>query len=213
MRDKMSNKLNTRIWVAGLALMMALAGWTPFLQAQERPARAARPGGEANSTEPRKDDAKKEEPKSDKKEPKDEISETTNSVTINGVEVNYKATAGTLVMKDEEGKPHATVFFIAYTRLNGATNPSDRPITFSFNGGPGSSSVWLHLGVLGPRRVLLTDIGDLPPPPYRIADNQYSLLDVSDLVFIDPVSTGYSRPVSGEKAKEFHNLKKDVESV
>ncbi len=213
MRDKMSNKLNTRIWVAGLALIMALAGWTPFLQAQERPARAARPGGEANSTEPRKDDAKKEEPKSDKKEPKDEISETTNSVTINGVEVNYKATAGTLVMKDEEGKPHATVFFIAYTRLNGATNPSDRPITFSFNGGPGSSSVWLHLGVLGPRRVLLKENGSLPPPPFKLVNNDYSILDETDLVFIDPVSTGYSRPVPGEDPRKFHGVEEDLESV
>ncbi len=213
MWDKMSNKLNTRIWVAGLALIMALAGWTPFLQAQERPARAARPGGEANPSEPRKEDAKKEEPKSDKKEPKDEISETTNSVTINGVEVNYKATAGTLVMKDEEGKPHATVFFIAYTRLNGATNPSDRPITFSFNGGPGSSSVWLHLGVLGPRRVLLKENGSLPPPPFKLVNNDYSILDETDLVFIDPVSTGYSRPVPGEDPRKFHGVEEDLESV
>src|SRR6202030_2549463 len=99
-----------------------------------------------------------------------------NSVTINGQKISYKATAGTIVMKDEEGKPHATIFFVAYTRLGKGTNLNERPITFSFNGGPGSSSVWMHLGLLGPRRVLLGDAGALLPPPYELADNHESLL-------------------------------------
>lgn len=154
---------------------------------------------------------KKEEPK--KEEPKAEISETTNSVTINGQKITYKATAGTMLMKDEEGKPHATIFFIAYTRLGKNTNLSERPITFSFNGGPGSSSVWLHLGLLGPRRVFLKEDGSLPPPPFRLVNNEYSLLDDTDLVFIDPVSTGYSRPVPGEDAKKYHGVEEDLASV
>ncbi len=104
------------------------------------------------------------------------------------------------------------MFFVAYTR-NDVEDKAQRPITFSFNGGPGSSSVWLHLGALGPRRVVMDDIGNLPPPPYRLVDNAYSLLDTTDLVFIDPVLTGYSRAVVGEKAKEFLNFKKDIESV
>jgi carboxypeptidase C (cathepsin A) len=130
------------------------------------------------------------------------------------VKITYRATTGTLVMKDEEGKPHATFFFVAYTRLGEATtNLSDRPITFSFNGGPGSSSVWLHLGLLGPRRVLLKEDGTLPPPPFHLVNNEYSLLDETDLVFIDPVSTGYSRPVPGEDAKKFHGVQEDLDSV
>ena len=108
--------------------------------------------------------------------------------------------------------PKATIFFIAYTR-DDVEDKSKRPVTFSFNGGPGSSSVWLHLGVLGPRRVVSGDVDDPQPPPYRLEDNAYTLLDETDLVFIDPVSTGYSRPVPGEKAKEFHGFKKDIESV
>jgi carboxypeptidase C (cathepsin A) len=161
-------------------------------------------------------------------EVKDNMVETHHTVVIGGQTVAYTVTTGTLVLKEEvEGKgdkagasegekPKASVFFIAYTRDDGrdyAPDKAKRPVTFSFNGGPGSSSVWLHLGVLGPRRVPMTEIGDLPPPPYTLADNAHSLLDVSDLVFIDPVSTGYSRPVVGEKAKDFHGFKKDIESV
>ena len=101
---------------------------------------------------------------------------------------------------------------MAYTR-DGVEDKTKRPLTFSFNGGPGSSSVWLHLGLLGPRRVLLDDDGFAYPPPYRLVDNAYSLLDHTDLVFIDPVSTGFSRAVPGEKPKQFHGFKKDIESV
>jgi carboxypeptidase C (cathepsin A) len=158
---------------------------------------------------------KKEEPKgapSDKKDLKDELSETTNAVTINGVLVKYKSTAGTLVIKDEEGKAHVSFFFVAYTRLD-ATNAAQRPVTFSFNGGPGSSSVWLHLGLLGPRRVFLKDDGSLPTPPFHLIDNQYSLLDQSDLVFIDPVSTGFTRALPGEDARKYHGVDQDLASV
>jgi carboxypeptidase C (cathepsin A) len=184
----------------------------------ERPGRAARAEAAAAATakpsEPKKDDTKKEEAKPNPKEPKDEITETTNSVTIDGAEITYKATAGTIVMKDEEGKPHATVFFIAYTRINGGvTNAANRPISFSFNGGPGSSSVWLHLGALGPRRVSLKEDGSLPPPPFKLVNNDTSILDETDLVFIDPVSTGYSRPVPGEDAGKFHGVEEDLASV
>ncbi len=127
--------------------------------------------------------------------------------------VTYRTIAGTMTMKDEEDKPHAKIFFIAYSRLDGKTNVSERPVTFSFNGGPGSSSVWLHLGALGPRRVWLKEDGGLPAPPFRLVDNEYSLLDDTDLVFIDPVSTGFSRPVSGEDAKKYHGVQEDLDSV
>lgn len=148
--------------------------------------------------------------------PEDKLSVTHHSVTINGEEIRYTATAGTLVLKEEidkEGeKPKASVFFIAYTR-DAVEDASKRPITFSFNGGPGSSSVWLHLGVLGPRCVKPDEAGELPQPPYQLTNNECSILDKTDLVFIDPVSTGFSRAVPGEEAKQFHGFKRDIESV
>jgi carboxypeptidase C (cathepsin A) len=166
-----------------------------------------------------------EKPAEEKKPvPQDQLVTTEHQITLDGKEITYIVTTGTLVLKEEsektgdkageaEGeKPKATVFFVAYT-LKDVDDTAHRPITFSFNGGPGSASVWLHLGALGPRRVVMTDEGQLPPPPYRLADNAYSLLDQTDLVFIDPMLTGYSRPVTGEKAKEYLNFKKDIESV
>ncbi|HAV78651.1 MAG TPA: peptidase S10 [Anaerolineae bacterium] len=168
-----------------------------------------------------KSEKKPEEKKEEKPAPKDNLVITNHKVKIGGREIKYTVTAGTMILKEEtddrekesEGeKPRAQVFFIAYTK-DGASNKSKRPLTFSFNGGPGSSSVWLHLGVLGPRRVVLTDEGELPPPPFKLTDNQYSILDETDLVFIDPVSTGYSRAVEGQKPKEWHGFRKDIESV
>jgi len=163
----------------------------------------------------------KVEGKEEKPTPKDNLVITKHKVKISGKEIKYTVTAGTMILKEEtadrtkesEGeKPRAQVFFVAYTK-DGASNKSKRPLTFSFNGGPGSSSVWLHLGVLGPRRVVLTDEGELPPPPFKLTDNQFSILDDTDLVFIDPVSTGYSRAVDGQKPKEWHEFRKDIQSV
>jgi carboxypeptidase C (cathepsin A) len=162
---------------------------------------------------------KPEEKKEEKTTPKDNLVESKHSVKIGGKEIKYTVTTGTMVLKEEVAekdaeveKPRAQIFFIAYTK-DGVRDKSKRPVTFSFNGGPGSSSVWLHMGVLGPRRVVLTDEGELPPPPFKLTDNQYSILDETDLVFIDPMGTGYSRPVEGEKAKDWHSFKRDIESV
>ena len=158
-----------------------------------------------------KDSGKKE--KSDDKEPKEEISQTHHTVTVDGELIEYTATAGTLLLRDKKGDPKASVFFIAYTKTNGTDVVSARPITFSFNGGPGSSSVWLHLGLLGPRRVVVNDRKNRLPPPYRLVGNESSILDATDLVFIDPVSTGYSRVVRGGDPKKFHGVKEDLKSV
>lgn len=161
-----------------------------------------------------KAEKKKEKPKI----PKEQLVETQHTATIDGKTISYKVTVGTMVIKEEEEKKEpkakASVFFIAYT-LNEVEKIDQRPLTFSFNGGPGSSSVWLHLGVLGPRRVIAEDENDaLPvPPPYKLINNDFSILDVTDLVFIDPVSTGYSRAVPGEKNEQFHGYKKDIDSV
>jgi carboxypeptidase C (cathepsin A) len=154
--------------------------------------------------------------------PADVINQTRHTAVIGGRPINYTATAGRIVLKTEDEKegekPKAAIFFVAYTidRPEGVSegeHAARRPITFAFNGGPGSSSVWLHLGVLGPRRVVLEQDGGALPPPYRLVNNEFSLLDQSDLVFIDPVTTGFSRAVPGEKDKQFHGFKPDIESV
>jgi carboxypeptidase C (cathepsin A) len=137
---------------------------------------------------------------------------TEHEITLGGKTIKYKATAGYLVLRDDKDKPRANIFFVAYTKLD-ETDPAKRPLMFSFNGGPGSSSVWLHLGALGPKRVVMTAKGESLPPPYRWQDNEFSWLDETDLVFIDPVSTGYSRAAKDVDAKEFHGFTGDIESV
>jgi carboxypeptidase C (cathepsin A) len=144
--------------------------------------------------------------------PEEKIVVTRHRVSVGGTEIPYTATAGTLLLKEEDGKPRASIFFIAYTR-DGVKDTAARPVTFTFNGGPGSSSVWLHLGTFGPRRVAMDDEGMSAPPPGRLVDNADSILDVSDLVFIDPVSTGFSRAVPGEDPGSFHGVRGDIESV
>ncbi len=138
--------------------------------------------------------------------------------------LDYTATCGTLVLRDytpshetKEGAPApqdkatAAFFFTAYSLET--ERPEARPITFSFNGGPGSSSVWLHLGILGPQRVACDEMGNAPPPPYALVDNEHTLLLESDLVFIDPAGTGLSRMAEGEKPNEFHAYQRDLDSV
>lgn len=157
-------------------------------------------------------DEKSEEKKTESAEVEEKLSETTHQVVIDGQRIEYKAIAGTMALTEDDEDAKASVFFIAYLRT-GVKDPSKRPLTFSFNGGPGSSSVWLHLGLLGPRWVLMDSIGNAPAPPYQLVDNEYSLLDKTDLVFIDPVSTGYSRAAEGEEAKQFHGVQEDIKSV
>jgi carboxypeptidase C (cathepsin A) len=152
-------------------------------------------------------------------EPADDLVTTQHSIATDDGPLAYTVTAGRMVLRVEghtedkfDGpKAKAEVFLTAYTA--DVADGTARPVTFAFNGGPGSSSVWLHLGLLGPRRVLAGDAGALLPPPYALADNPQTLLRHSDLVFIDPVSTGYSRAVKGEKSKDFHGYGADIESV
>ncbi|MBD3180451.1 MAG: peptidase S10, partial [Candidatus Latescibacteria bacterium] len=139
------------------------------------------------------------------------VSVTENSVDTGSGRIEYRATAGTFILTDEK-EQKAEIFYIAY-RKKGVRDPAERPVTFSFNGGPGSSSVWLHLGLLGPRRVRLLEDGTAPPPPWELIDNSYSLLDVTDLVFIDPVTTGFSRAAPGEEPGQFHGVEQDIRWV
>ncbi len=130
-----------------------------------------------------------------------------------GTQIKYTARAGETFLKDDAGKPIASIFSVTYTR-DGVRDVSRRPVTFVFNGGPGSASLWLHMGLFGPKRVVLpSDAKDDGAPPYPIADNPLSVLDVTDLVFIDPVGTGYSIPLGDKKGKDFWGVGEDARSV
>jgi carboxypeptidase C (cathepsin A) len=144
--------------------------------------------------------------------PEPPASTTEHTIAVAGQTVRYRATAGTIELRDDAGKPTASVFYVAYTK-EGVQNPSTRPVTFAYNGGPGSSSMWLHMGALGPRRVVMGDTAHIAPPPYRLEDNPYTPLDKTDLVFIDPVGTGFSHPLGDAKGKDFWGVDQDVRSV
>jgi carboxypeptidase C (cathepsin A) len=137
---------------------------------------------------------------------------THHQIVVDGRPLRYTVTAGKLPIRGDGGEVEGWIFFMAYT-ADRAGGPESRPLTFSFNGGPGSSSVWLHLGALGPRRVKMLDDGGMPPPPYQLVDNPYTWLDRTDLVFIDPIGTGYSRAAKPELGKKFWSVQGDVESV
>src|SRR5580765_2638594 len=168
----------------------------------------------AQKVEEKPADKPAEKPKDEKKPatPEEKVVQTKHMVKVGGQEIKYTATAGTILLKLEDGTPKASVFYVAYTR-DDVSDTAKRPVTFTFNGGPGAASIWLHLGALGPRRVEMGDAGALLAPPYKLVDNEYSLLDVTDLVFIDPVTTGYSRAVPGEPDKQFHGVEEDIHSV
>lgn len=148
----------------------------------------------------------------EKAAPAERQSVTRHSVRVDGEAIDYTATAGTLFLKNAEGEPEASVFYVAYTK-DDVDDDDSRPVTFTFNGGPGSSSVWLHLGAFGPRRVDFPDVEQPEPPPYDLVDNAHSLLDETDLVFIDPVSTGFSRPLGDAEAEQFLGVEEDVKAV
>jgi carboxypeptidase C (cathepsin A) len=137
---------------------------------------------------------------------------TNHSVTIAGQRIDYVAETGMLPLLKSDGTLRASIFYVAYLR-QGKNCLERRPVTFCFNGGPGSSSVWLHLGAFGPRRVRLGEPDAAGPTPFGLVDNEWSILDVTDLVFIDPVATGFSRPAEEIKAEQFFGKSPDIESV
>ncbi len=168
----------------------------------------------AKTTEPAPAQAEPK-PGDDKKEEHFDMTEvapviTHHQVSVNGKALKYSATTGRLPIKRGDGKIEAEMFFVAYT-LDGQ-EASKRPLTFAFNGGPGSASIWLHMGALGPQRVVLNPDGFLPPAPYRIEDNPYTLLDKSDLVLVDAIGTGFSRAETAEIGKKFWGVKGDIDS-
>ncbi len=188
-----------------LLVTLALLSTGFTAAAQER--RPPTPTPSASATAEKSKDEKEGDKKAKEEKPP---SVTKHQITVAGKPLAYTATAGYMPMKDEYGKLKANIFFIAYTK-DGAS--PRRPITFAFNGGPGSSSVWLHMGALGPKRVVMTDEGWAPPPPYRLVDNEQTWLAFTDVIFIDPVTTGFSRAAEGEKPEQFHGLDEDIQSV
>ena len=137
---------------------------------------------------------------------------TKHSIKIDSKLISYTATVGTLIIKNEKDESIASMGYTAYTK-DGETDNTKRPVTFSYNGGPGSSSIWLHLGVLGPRRIVVNDPMDNGAAPYTMEDNNYSILDVSDVVMIDPVGTGLSRATGKAKNSDFWGVDPDIKSV
>ena len=168
----------------------------------------AQPPADANAAAAKPDKGPDKKPAP----PEEKSSRTQHSITLDGQKIPYTATAGTILLKDDDGTVRATVFSISYTR-DGVKDPGTRPVTFSFNGGPGSASLWVHMGAFGPKRVERDPEGMSMKPPGRLIDNDLSILDLTDLVFIDPVDTGYSRTAPGQDGKQFHGVRQDVESV
>ncbi len=203
-----------------LLVLLSLIAASAFAQGGGRAGRGGAGAGAAatevaTTTATASTDAKKDALAKEEKEPV--LSVTEHEITLGGKVIKYKATAGYMSMKDPKTeKTKAHLFFIAYTKLGSDNDKLDlakRPITYSFNGGPGSASIWLHMGALGPKRIAMTEKGESLPPPYKMIDNDVCWLDQTDLVFIDPVSTGYSRAATGEDPHQFHGFNEDIASV
>src|SRR5664280_2385926 len=184
----------------------------PSKKAQSQPAKSETP---TETEEPKPEPSKESGDKAKDKEEHFDMTEvapivTHHQITVNGKLLHYTATAGRLPIKRADGKIEAEMFFVAYT-LDGQET-SKRPLTFAFNGGPGSSSIWLHMGALGPKKVVLQPDGFMPPAPYRLEDNPYTLLDKSDLVLVDAIGTGFSRAGDAELFKKFWGVQGDIEA-
>jgi len=138
----------------------------------------------------------------------DKASQTSHAMRLDGRDIKYTATAGTIPIRLDDGKVAARMFFVAYTK--DGEDAKTRPVSFLYNGGPGSASVWLHMGSFAPRRAQMAEEGFQPPPPYQLVDNDNSLIDVSDLVFVDAIDTGYSRAMAGVDNAQFHGQDGDI---
>jgi len=184
-------------------------------QSQEKPAETTPKPEATPEQKPAIREASGDKDKDKDKEEHFDMTEVPPAVThhqmmVDGKALRYTATAGRLPIKRGDGKIEAEMFYVAYTQ--DGQDAAKRPVTFAFNGGPGSASIWLHMGALGPRRVVLQPDGFMPPAPYRMEDNPYTLLDKSDLVLIDAIGTGYSRAADSELMKKFWGVKGDIEA-
>src|SRR6185295_9781219 len=191
----------TSKWIARIAVASALV-----VAAAASPMLAEAPGAAKSATKEAAADAAKPAG------PAERLEETSHTLRLGGATIAYRALAGEMVIRDREEKPTAKIFYVAYLAKSDA-GAAHRPLTFVFNGGPGASAAWLHLGAFGPKRLRLAEDGSPVGPPFGLTDNPATLLDLTDLVFVDPVSTGYSRTVEGQKADPFLEVHGDVESM
>jgi carboxypeptidase C (cathepsin A) len=145
-------------------------------------------------------------------EPQEKTSVTHHTIRVGGQPVAYTATTGTLVLRDDNGKALASFFYVYYAR-DGVTDLAKRPIFYSFNGGPGTASIWMHVGFTAPRRVTYDDDGFMVRPPFAVSDNDQSIIDVADIVYIDPVGTGFSRMAQGQDPHRFHGISEDIAAM
>jgi carboxypeptidase C (cathepsin A) len=143
--------------------------------------------------------------------PEAKVSVTEHQAKIGGRNVKFTVTAGTMLMNNDKGEPHALFGYTAY--VNDSADKGNRPLMFAYNGGPGSASIWLHMGVLGPQRAVVTDAGFSPNGPFRRVENEYSIIDETDLVMMDPVGTGFAKPVGEGKGEDFWGVDQDIKSV
>ncbi len=182
----------------GILLLFSLSINTPILA--------------ESKTNKKNDDSKatKKEGEEDKKSKEDD-SVTEHSITLAGIKQDFTVTSGKLPLLDSKGNELATVFYTSYIKKE--ENKAKRPITFCFNGGPGSSSIWLHMGLTGLKRVPMPKNAQTPKPPYHLIENQSTILDLTDVVMIDPVSTGFSQPADPKKKSNFHGYNEDIKSV
>src|SRR5262245_30365783 len=191
------------------ALSLAALLLTPsFARAQGGAAAEKPPADKSAAEKGDKEKEKKDEKKDDEKAPV----VTRHELRMGAKVLKYSVTTGLMPLKNDAGETEANIFFMAYVADRSA-GAEKRPLMFSFNGGPGSSSVWLHLGALGPKRVKMREDGMMPSPPYQLVDNENTWLEDVDLVFIDPVGTGYSRAAKPELGKKYWGLQGDLDSV
>lgn len=183
--------------MCAVALLFCSAGTR---MAAQEPSKDAKPSADAKAADAKSSEANP---------PKEESFVTDHTIRIGGQAIAYKATASTTLLKDDKGEPTALIYSTAYTKSD-VKDFSQRPIAFIYNGGPGSSSIWLHMGAFGPRRVVNSNADFTPLAPYKLEDNANSLLDKADMVFIDPVGTGFSHAVGKAQNKDFWGVDQDV---
>jgi len=203
-------KLQLNPWTRRLAVLLVATALPALALAAEEAADKEHP---PKAAEKEHDKAKDGDDKSEAI-PSERSSITQHSATIGGRSIAYKATAGSLLIRDDENKPQASMFYVAYVADKGADagKGASRPITFLFNGGPGSSSVWLHMGSVAPLRVDTASPAATPPAPYSLIANADSLLDKSDLVFVDAIGAGFSKPVGKASGKDFWGVDQDIKA-
>ncbi|HTQ59635.1 MAG TPA: hypothetical protein VMI32_05405 [Candidatus Solibacter sp.] len=200
-----------RCVLAGIAILAGLgtaAAQQPTIPPGQRPPQRRERTRLPEEQAPPQNEGAREKQSPRPPAPEEKSVVTHHTARVGGQVINYTATAATYNIKADDGTVKATMFYVAYTK-DGVADPAKRPVSFVYNGGPGSASLFTHMG-MGPERVVLTADGHGMPAPYTITDNEDSFLDATDLVFIDAISTGYSRPAPGEAKAQFHGIIEDA---